>query len=310
VSDNARCTAIYLISLLISASAFAQNNRSAVSVNGNDANPCTTVLPCRSFGQAIGNTNPGGEVIALDSGGYGRFGISKSVSVIGAPGVHAALTATSGDGINVTAGSTDSVKIRGLNITLTTPVDSGINGVSCGTLSIENCSVNGGSEGSAISGGAGSYATVVDTVVRAAGGNAYVIFSRAALLRCRAEISEGTGLLVHDGTAADGSVSAVDFVSVGNGGNGALNICTTSAHNTLLTLDHALIANNALNGVGGADTAGSSTVRVTNSTVIDNGGFGFDQEGASATFNSMNNNLVEGNAGGDTHGAISLSTAH
>src|SRR5437870_9513770 len=79
------CVCLCLASLLIASVSFAQNNRSAVSVNGSDANPCTTVSPCRSFGVALAHTNPDGEVIALDSGGYGAFTISQPVSVIGAP---------------------------------------------------------------------------------------------------------------------------------------------------------------------------------------------------------------------------------
>jgi hypothetical protein len=59
--------------LFSAAAASALNNRSAVSVSGNDVNPCTTVSPCRSFVAAVAATNAGGEVIAIDSGGYGPF---------------------------------------------------------------------------------------------------------------------------------------------------------------------------------------------------------------------------------------------
>src|SRR5438552_15899232 len=93
--------------------AFALNNRSAVSVNGNDANPCTPASPCRSFGAAIAQTNPGGEIIALDSAGYGPFSLSVPLTISGAPGVHAAITATSGIAIQVAAlGANDRVILR------------------------------------------------------------------------------------------------------------------------------------------------------------------------------------------------------
>src|SRR5882672_10685706 len=166
---------ICIISLIVSATAFAQNNRSAVSVNGSDLNLCTTVSPCRSFGVALTHTSAGGEVIALDSGGYGPFTINQSVSVIGAPGVHAALTASSSHGIDVAAGASDSVKIRNLNVMLTgPPFRSAINATTFGALSIENCSVDGGNgHGIVIAGGVGSHATVVDTAVRGVTGEAY-----------------------------------------------------------------------------------------------------------------------------------------
>src|SRR6266550_2086250 len=90
-----------LVTLLVSSAALAQNNRSAVSVNGSDANLCTTTAPCRSFTAALAHTNPGGEVIAFDSGGYGPFTITQAVTVAGASGIHAAITVASGNGIEV-----------------------------------------------------------------------------------------------------------------------------------------------------------------------------------------------------------------
>jgi hypothetical protein len=88
--------------LLLTPAAFAQNNRSAVASTGLDTNPCTVASPCRSFGTALANTLDGGEVIALDSAGYGPFSVSQSVTVSGAPGVHAAITVpSSGTGVSV-----------------------------------------------------------------------------------------------------------------------------------------------------------------------------------------------------------------
>jgi len=99
-------TLIFSSILLITASAFARNNRSAVASTGFDTNPCTVTSPCRSFGTAISHTNPGGEIIALDSAGYGPFAITTDgVTISGAPGVHAAITATTSAAITISAGS-------------------------------------------------------------------------------------------------------------------------------------------------------------------------------------------------------------
>lgn len=46
-----------LFSFLLVSAAFAQNNRSAVSITGSDLNPCTVPAPCRTFGPAISVTN-------------------------------------------------------------------------------------------------------------------------------------------------------------------------------------------------------------------------------------------------------------
>jgi len=105
--------AIALI-LLCAPSLFALNVRSAVSIRGVDTNPCTPLQPCRTFTAAIAATSAGGEVVALDSAGYGPFTISAALAVLGAPGVHAAITATTGAAISVTAASSDSVIVKNL----------------------------------------------------------------------------------------------------------------------------------------------------------------------------------------------------
>lgn len=110
-----RSLALAILSVFaLAAPALAQNNRSAVSVNGLDSNPCTPASPCRSFGMAISQTNSGGEVIALDSAGYGPFSVATSMTISGAPGVHAALTVATGNGITVNATGSDTVTIDNL----------------------------------------------------------------------------------------------------------------------------------------------------------------------------------------------------
>ena len=78
---------------LVASAGSAQLNRTAVSVTGLDTNACTPALPCRTFAAAQMQTNAGGEIIALDSGGYGPITVTKSLSVIAAPGVYAGITA-------------------------------------------------------------------------------------------------------------------------------------------------------------------------------------------------------------------------
>src|SRR5205823_666183 len=89
--------------------------RSAVSHDGNDANPCTVASPCRSFGAALNVTNPGGEIVALDSAGYGYFNIDRAITVEGAPGVDASIASFGGDAIGVIAPDA-AVVIRNLTL--------------------------------------------------------------------------------------------------------------------------------------------------------------------------------------------------
>ena len=82
-------SALWLLCVVVPAQS-AQ--RAFVSTTGNDANPCSLVAPCRSFQAAINTVTAGGEVIAVDSGGYGSFTVDKSVTVSAAPGVHAGIS--------------------------------------------------------------------------------------------------------------------------------------------------------------------------------------------------------------------------
>ncbi len=91
--------------------------RTFVSRTGVDSNPCTFTLPCRGFAAAIAQTSPGGEVVVLDSAGYGQVTVSQSVSIVAPGGVYAGISALSGDGITINAGANDVVKLRGLRIT-------------------------------------------------------------------------------------------------------------------------------------------------------------------------------------------------
>ena len=92
---------------------------------GNDANTafnCSLVAPCRSFNVAISVTNPGGEVVILDTAGYGPMTINKSIKIIGPSGVYGGISVLGGGGsasrpgIVINAGDTDVITLRGLDI--------------------------------------------------------------------------------------------------------------------------------------------------------------------------------------------------
>src|SRR6185369_1612428 len=89
--------------------------RTFVASNGNDANPCSIAAPCRSFDAAIAKTSSGGEVIVLDSAGYGFVVITQPVSIIAPPGVYAGVSVFSGTGIVVNP-VLGKVTLRGLTI--------------------------------------------------------------------------------------------------------------------------------------------------------------------------------------------------
>jgi hypothetical protein len=88
--------------------------RTWVSPAGVDTNPCTREQPCRNFAAAITAVAAGGEVVALDSAGYGPVTITKSVTIVAPVGVHAAIAPSSGNAITVSATATDQIVLRNL----------------------------------------------------------------------------------------------------------------------------------------------------------------------------------------------------
>jgi len=139
-----------LLALLVNCSlaltmpdAGAANPRTFVASTGSDANSCSLALPCRSFNVAIGKTNPGGEVVALDSAGYGTVTISGAITLAGPPGVQASITASVGRAVTVGAGASDRVVLRGLDISTTGTATDGIEVLSAGEVVIEDCDISG-----------------------------------------------------------------------------------------------------------------------------------------------------------------------
>src|SRR5438477_13106730 len=99
------------------------NARSAVSVSGSDTNPCTVASPCRTLAAALVQTDPGGDIVVLDSAGYGTMSIAAAVTIVAARGVYAGISVPlSGIGADISA-STGSVTLRGM--TFASPGGSG-----------------------------------------------------------------------------------------------------------------------------------------------------------------------------------------
>jgi len=94
------------------------SQRTFVASHGNDANPCTLALPCRGFAAAVAQTSPAGEVIVLDSAGYGPVTVTQSISIIAPPGVYAGISVpATGNATGVLIATADvAVVLRGLTI--------------------------------------------------------------------------------------------------------------------------------------------------------------------------------------------------
>ncbi len=156
-----------LTSMLGAAPAWALSQRTFVASVGVDSNPCSITQPCRTFNAAIGRTSPGGEVIVLDSAGYGAFYVDKAISVIAPPGIYAGVTVHSGDTLTVAAGAFDVVVLRGLSINGQGDAR-GVTISSAKQVHIEDCTIsNMGQQGIYIPGG--NYVRIAGTTLRSNG---------------------------------------------------------------------------------------------------------------------------------------------
>jgi hypothetical protein len=159
--------ALAVVSFLAFASPEARAaQRTFVSFFGSDANTCAKDHPCRNFAAAMAQTNPGGEVVVLDSAGYGVVTIAQSVTLVAPLGVHAALSAFPTEiGVMVNAGS-GSVVLRNIYINS----QGGLTGIylqTASSLHIEHCVINGfASDGMTLAPSNAASVFISDTVSR------------------------------------------------------------------------------------------------------------------------------------------------
>jgi hypothetical protein len=280
--------------------------RTFVASTGVDTNPCSRVAPCRTFQTAVNVVGAGGEVVALDSAGFGsNVFITKPVSIIAAPGVYAGITVFSGDGVDINAGSSDVVILRGLTIINQGSNGSGIVFNTGGTLHVEGCVVNGfalnpPSEAGLAFLGAGTLEVADSTFRRNVQG---ILVQPAAgtasgtIERVIARENTGAGVDVRESS----TITVRNTVSSGN--TGGFQAFSQTAAAAELNIESCLASNNTVGVSCSAISTGVARVRLSNSTVTNNANFGILTDSSPAVFLSRGNNTVEGN-GMDISGPV------
>jgi hypothetical protein len=190
-----------LTCLFASAPAHARA-RTFVASYGNDANPCTFGSPCKTFQQAVNVVDPGGEVTAIDSAGFGPISIGKSVTITSPPGVEAGIVPNppSADAIDIiNASSTDTIVLRGLTLQGGGSGDIGIFAISGANIEIVDCAIRGFVNGINIATANAMTIAIYNTVVADSGTGVFLKTSggtlRAALDGVRVN-NNGTGISV------------------------------------------------------------------------------------------------------------------
>ena len=278
----------------------ATAQRTFVASTGSDTHPCSIVLPCRGFAAAIAQTSAGGEVIVLDSAGYGPATIAKSVSIIAPAGVYAGVAVMGGNGLTITAGPGVVVVLRGLSIN----GQGGVVGISVSLdlgarLHVENCVISGLATGLKATAIDNSSLLVSGTVIRDNSGDGINLAGAPLLVTLeRVEIKTNNGNGVN---ARDGPTVAIRDSSIGRNHLSGVFASTSLPTSTRVMVHGSQIHQNGSAGVGGnvTDPGGYVIVTVSDSNVSDNQSAGISITGvAGHAFLLARGNTIDNNFGG------------
>ncbi len=131
-----------LATLTAAGAADALLTQTWISGEGDDANPCTITALCKTIPGAFSKTEAGGEIRALDPAGFGQVTVTKAMT-IDLSFVRGGVLYSSGAGVQVNAGASDTVIIRGIDFVGTTGALTGVRIIQAGSVVIEDCTFTG-----------------------------------------------------------------------------------------------------------------------------------------------------------------------
>lgn len=288
-------TFAFLILAACASAAQAQATRTWISGVGDDVNPCSRTAPCKTLAGAISKTAAGGEINAIDAGGYGTITITKSIT-IDLSEVFGSVLASGTNGIIVNDSSSTTpgsavVTLRGLDINGVGTGLSGVRVVSGKTVNIENCRIYGFTNfGVSEERTTGGSLFITDTVIRNNTKNDVAIATtsnpgvRAFLENVQLKSSNQAGISV-----ANGNYAAItdSFIS-GNNSYGIVAFGT----GTLVTVKHCNIS---ANQTGIAINNGNPIIRISDLLITQNVTSLIVATGATGQIQSFGDNKIAGN---------------
>jgi hypothetical protein len=299
------------MAVLFAPSAQAAVARAFVASYGNDANTtsnCGATTPCRTFASALTVVSAGGEIIVLDSAGYGTLAPTQSISVIAPSGIYAGLTVA--DGGTVVSIATASIKVVLKGLTINGQGGGiGISMTNGAALHLDDCVISGFStaEGTGINIAAAAEVRIANTVIRdnyyglVAGYGANVNIVSSQFSRNSSE-----GVILTGGTSTTTNINLVDTLVSGstycidNYANAGTTGNITATRTTVTGCGQGFS-----NEPDASATAG--TMVVGNSTATANS-VGFYNQ-SPGVFESLGNNQVRGNTTANTSGTITVVAA-
>ena len=294
LARTAKWIALACLPLVASSLAHAQATRTWVSGVGDDVNPCSRTAPCKTFAGAISKTAAGGEIDALDSGGFGAVTITKSITING-EGVLASALVAGSNGIVVNAGPNDVVTLRNLEVVSPGAPTQGVNGIyfiAGARLHVERVTVRQFASSGLLFAPSGASSLYVSNsslndnlnggidIIPSGGGTAKAQLKNVILH------GNGRGLRAEGGT----TLAIEDSTISGNVNNGLVIVAGVGSVDAMLQR-----VGSVNNGAAGLRADGvSATLRISNCTVSGNGNGLLAVGGGS--IRSYQNNAVNGNA--------------
>jgi hypothetical protein len=296
--------ALFVVGLAI-APAHAQATRTWISGVGDDANPCSRTAPCKTFAGAISKTATGGEIDALDPGGFGALTITKSITLDGGGGQVASVLTVGTPGITINAAG-GVVILRNLRFNgLLNSGSSGTTGVSivaAAVVVVEKCDIFGFSAagiGATVSTGTLALKVQETTLNNNAGGIGFKpsggAIVNASIERTHADANTGVGIKV-DGTSGGSSNVAITDSSISVNNSLALNAVSGPSGNVKVDLTRVVIANNNGAGVQANNSAGGTAMVTVGQSILSNNVSAWSPVGSPQLL-SFQNNQVTGPVG-------------
>jgi hypothetical protein len=295
---------VFALSTAILSAPAQAAQRSFVASFGNDANTasnCGFANPCRGFTAALGVTDPGGEIVALDAAGYGAVTINKSVTITANPGFYAGISAASGSAVTIATAGVN-VTLRGLNIN-GIGAASGVLMSNGSRLSIENCVIsNFQGPGIQVS-GTTAVVRVVDSLFRENNDGVYVQDGPNVTISGSKFLGHGTHALFVISTTATATTVAAVSDSVFSGNFVAMEVRAQAVGGVgRLSASNSTMVNNTY-GFAVDGSVGTQIGTISNSTSTGNQ-YGLYNFGG--TLESLGNNSVRQNSGANTVGTITI----